>query len=285
MKLVPASRIFHHVTSCQTTSLQVLRDHFKLTTEKAQELLSLGSIYHNKNRLFTDEKLPRGAYLRLHLYPKRYPTQGIDWKKRVVFETKDFLVINKVPGIPTHAALDNALENCLEQTRRALDTDLFVTQRLDNPVGGLLVFAKNKKAQAQFNRWLVEKKVKKVYEAIVEGPCPTGFHQHFMEPSPRAPKVLSKEAKSSWLSCELTIQSCEEVKRDDGGTFRLRLELHTGRTHQIRAQLAFLGTPIIGDKLYGSKRISQLGSASIELKAIELSWPGQGGITVSKEEG
>lgn len=281
MKLVPASRIFHHVTSCQTTSLEVLRDHFKLTTEKAQELLRLGSIYYNKKRIFKNAELPGGAYLRLHLYPKRYPVQGVDWRKRVVFETGDFLVINKIPGIPTHPSLDNALENCLEQTRKALHIELFVTQRLDNPVGGLLVFAKNKKAQARFNQWLVEKKVKKVYEAIVEGRCPTGFHQHFMEPSPRAPKVLSVESKSSWLSCELTVQSCEETKREDGGAFRLRLELHTGRTHQIRAQLAFLGTPIIGDKLYGSKRISQQGSASIELKAVELSWPWQMPITLN----
>lgn len=280
MKLVPASRTFHHVTSCPTTALLVLIDHFKLAPEKAQELLSLGSIYQNKKRILKDEKLPRGAYLRLHLHPKRYPVQEVDWKKRVVFQNKEFLVIDKAPGIPTHASLDNAIENCLEQTRRALKTQLFVTQRLDNPVGGLLVFAKNKKAQAQFNQWLVEKKVKKIYQAVVEQPCPLGFNRHFMEPSPRAPKVLSSEQKPGWLSCELSILGCDEIKRGEKALFSLKLELHTGRTHQIRAQLAFLGSPILGDKQYGSRLKSTGGSGSIELKAVELSWPGQEKITL-----
>lgn len=281
MKLVPASRTFHHVTSCPTTVLKVLIEHFKLAPEKAQELLSLGSIYYNKKRILKEEKLPRGAYLRLHLHPKRYPVQEIDWEKGVVFQNKEFLVIDKVPGIPTHASLDNAIENCLEQTRRALETQLFVTQRLDNPVGGLLVFAKNKRVQAQFNQWLVEKKVKKIYQAVVEAPCPLGLHRHFMEPSPRAPKVLSLEERPQWLSCDLTILGCEEIKRGEMIFYKLKIELHTGRTHQIRAQLAFLGSPILGDKQYGSRHKSSGGPGSIELKAVELSWPGQEKISIS----
>jgi len=273
MSLVPASRIFHHVTSCPTTVLEVLETHFKVSSERAQELIELGSLYLNKKRVFRNETLPKGAYLRLHLYPKRYEVREIEWKKKVIFESSDFLVMNKPAGVPTHASVDNALENCLEQTRKALKKTLLVTQRLDVPVGGLLVFAKNKKAQARFNQWLVDKKVKKIYEALVESPCPLGLHRHYMEPSARAPKIISSEIKPHWLTCELTIHTCTEIKTEEKTLYQLRIELHTGRTHQIRAQLAFLGAPILGDKQYGSK-IKSLEKDTIALVAVGLQWPG-----------
>lgn len=274
MRLIPASRIFHHVTTRPTSVVEILTEHFKLTPERANELLSLGSIYSNKKRIFQNCPLARGVYLRLHLQPKRYPSAQINWKDRLVFETDNYVVINKLAGLPTHASVDNALENCLEQTRRSLGKPVFVTQRLDVPVGGLLVFAKNKKAQAKFNQWLLEKKIKKIYRAFVENPCPLGLVTHYMEPSSRAPKTLSSEPRANWLLCEMSILSSDEKKLENKTIYSLKIELHTGRTHQIRAQLAHLGLPILGDKLYGSPRI-QVQGEKIALEAVQVGWPGQ----------
>lgn len=274
MALVPANRIFHHVTARPTTVLRVLIEHFKLSSERAQELIQLGAIYFNKRRVFEDTQLPQAAYLRLHLHPKRFFVEGLNWRARILKETKDFIVINKPAGVPTHATVDNAVENCLAQMRNLLKTELFVTQRLDNPVGGLLLFAKTKDYQTRFNRWLSERQVQKTYLALIESPCSVARYTHWMQPSERSPKVLSAEPKDGWLSCELSILKCESVTMSGKNVYQVEIDLHTGRTHQIRAQLAFQGCPIMGDRLYGSKE--KFGSMNqIALLAKCLKWPQQ----------
>lgn len=272
MALIPAQRTFHHVTAKQTTVKKVLIEHFKLTEERAQELLTLGAIYSNKIRIFQDKELPRGAYLRLHLNPKRFPIEEINWKARLLKESPDFIVIDKPAGIPTHATLDNAVENSLVQMRKVLGGELFVTQRLDTPVSGLLLFAKNKSYQTRFNRWLAERQVHKTYVALVEKPCEVARYLHWMQPSERSPKVLSSEEKKGWLPCELSVLSCEAVILSGKKFYKVEVDLHTGRTHQIRVQLAFLGAPIFGDKLYGSRE-KGFPSHQIALRAKSLRWP------------
>jgi len=271
MALIPSNRIFHHVTAKPTSLKKILTEHFKISNERSSELITLGAIYSNKRRLFEDRDLAQGTYLRLHLHPKRFPAVGVDWGSSLIKETADFIVINKPAGIPTHATVDNAIENCLAQMRKVLRCELFVTQRLDTPVGGVLLFAKNKDYQAKFNRMLSERSLQKTYVALVEKPCPLGHHIHWMQPSERSPKVLSAESNPGWLSCELSVLNCVPKELGENSFFQIEVDLHTGRTHQIRTQLAFMGCPIIGDKLYGSgKRFHPNG---IALKAKRLRWP------------
>jgi 23S rRNA pseudouridine1911/1915/1917 synthase len=272
MALIPANRIFHHVTAKPTRLKRVLTEHFKLTEDRAFELINLGAIYSNKRRIFEDRELAQGTYLRLHLHPKRFPIEEIDWKSRLLEETANFIVINKPAGVPTHATVDNAIENSLAQMRKVLGCELFVTQRLDTPVGGILLFAKNKDYQAKFNRWLSERNLQKTYVALVEKASPLGHQVHWMQPSERSPKVLSSESRSGWLSCELSVLSCSPKSLGSKTFFQIEVDLHTGRTHQIRAQLAFMGCPIVGDKLYGSTEKS-FHPNRIALMAKRLKWP------------
>jgi 23S rRNA pseudouridine1911/1915/1917 synthase len=264
------SQIFHHITNEETSVSKCLAKHFGLDSPRIGELFDLGAIYSNKKRVFEDRKLPRGAYLRIHLKPKRFPVDTVDWQAVLLHEEKEFVIVNKPFGIPVHATLDNNRDNLLYQLRERTRKPLLVTARLDINVSGLLLFAKTSSFQRQFNQWLLERKIGKRYSAIVEKNVAAGHYTHFMEPSERCPKKLSADPSPNWLRCELSVLSTS-VWRE---VFQTDIELHTGRTHQIRAQMSALGAPILGDRMYGSKtRADFLEGDAIALCSTNLSFP------------
>ena len=220
-------------------------------TERVMDLLNLGSIYVDGVRAEGDRDISAGTYVRVHLKPKRYPVEGIKWADRIVFQNDDFLIVNKPKNIPVHPMLDNKIENVAVQLARHLGYPLFVTQRLDVGTEGLFLLAKTKDFQRRFNGLLKDKKVFKRYVARAEGRVREGHHSHFMFVSPRSPKIMADKPGpvGEWIDCHLKVIEC--LPRD--GFFETSIELITGRTHQIRAQLAHMGVPLRGDRLYGSQ--------------------------------
>ena len=263
-------RIGHHVVSRSTRLAECLTRHFRLSDSRVHELLTLGAVYLGKRRQYEDCALREGNYVRVHLMPKRFDVGGIVWQDRIVAETQEFLLVDKPPGVPTHATLDNAQDNVLHQLRQVVKTELWVTQRLDVPVGGLLFLAKTRKTQARFNSLLLNRQVEKSYQAVAKGEPTLGKHTHFMEPSDRAPKKLSADPRDGWVPCELEFKA---VRPMPDGLFEIDIQLGTGRTHQIRAQLSFLKCPIVGDRLYGSTEPSEHRGA-IRLYCVGLAWEG-----------
>jgi 23S rRNA pseudouridine1911/1915/1917 synthase len=213
------------------------------------------------------------------LQPKRYPVGGVDWPATVVHRNERFIVVHKPAGIPVHATLDNQIENVLHQLRVALDVPLYITQRLDTEVSGLIVFARTAEFQRQFNRFLVERTVRKRYRALLASAPETGRFVHYMEPSERSPKTIRSEAHADWLECVLRVLSVKPAGCSIPAphAFDVEIELETGRTHQIRAQLSALGSPIVGDKLYGSRtryRVNETLLPGIALFSTSISWRG-----------
>lgn len=231
-----------HLIDCICAELNMQRDQI-------QELLDFGAVYLNQQRIFKNQAVTANDLIRVHKTPRRFNIQDMDWKARIIFDQNDFLILNKPRGIPCHPSVDNFYENILQQLQIKFRYSLFITHRLDVPTGGLLVLAKNKKFQSEFNHLLTEKKVKKYYKAIVPGNCDLmGVLTHYMEPSPTAPKKLSFDPEPEYLKCQLEILS--SYFDAENNQTEMMIDLITGRTHQIRAQLSTMGYPILGDTQY-----------------------------------
>ncbi len=222
----------------------------------------------------------RGELLRVHTTPRRFDVSALRNSQVMVFENADFVVINKPAGLPVHATVDNARENILAILSEQLRMELKITHRLDIATSGLMLYAKNLDFQKCFNEQLAAGRVNKIYQAVVSGDfAKSSFRAgdelvHYMEPSPRAPKNVSAVAEPGWLKCVLQILSVAPYARhtvcDDASALNintttsvLNIKLTTGRTHQIRAQLAHVGFPILGDTRYRGVSYPQGGSDSL----------------------
>lgn len=178
----------------------------------------------------------------------------------VVFENTDLMVINKPAGMVVHpsaghhtgtlvhAALAHApdLEGVGGEQRPG------IVHRLDKDTSGLILIAKNDQA----HRWLQDqfriRKVKKVYLALVDGapPTPEGRIEAAIARDPSHRKRMAVVAPGRGRDSVTEYQTVESFPS------HTLIEAHplTGRTHQIRLHLAFLGTPIVGDSVYGHRK-------------------------------
>ena len=264
--------IQHALASEDGPILLILQSDLSLNEVHAHWLCNFGAIYHNHQRIrSSDMTIKKGDYLRVHSIPRRFPVEHSNWKSCVLAETNDFVVINKPFGIPTHATVDNLFENAAHQISLALNTPIYVTHRLDVATSGILLLAKTKELQRQFNFALQDGLVEKTYVATVSGHLTkTGLIEHFMETSNYLPKQISSTAVEGWRPCLLEILQTQA--QDENSQVIIRLI--TGRTHQIRAQMSALGHPVLGDRLYtGDVSLRKLPWGQIEkieLKARSL---------------
>ena len=244
---------------------EILIAALSLSSEDFWNLLKLGAIYVNDERQTKNKFIAPNNSFRVHSRPRRFKCD-FPWHSLIVFENDFCLVLNKPSGIPSHPGLDNAVENALTQTSLARRYPLFVTHRLDTLTSGLIVYAKKASFAKSFNRQLQERSIEKKYVALVEGTkvLPQKL-THFMNPAAGTPKKLADAPSSGWALCELEILAQKEVAP---GLCWVKLKLLTGKTHQIRAQLSYVGAPILGDKLYGARQA--FGDFAIALRSCEI---------------
>lgn len=250
----------------------IVGKYLEMPPEKYRELLELGSIYLNDQRVRSECLVKVKDYLRVHSNPRRYQVQKVIYPDLILEEAEEYVVVHKPCGLPVHASVDNLQENLLYELSKKMNIDLKITNRLDVATEGLLLFAKTPEFQTKFNEYLVQGRVQKTYRAIVHSmkPLTLGRKVHYMQPSPRAPKVVSSEFKEGWQECVLDVLEVNPIGAESTEVF---INLITGRTHQIRAQLSALGNPIIGDCQYGSSiRLSE-SSEEIKLQSYCLRFP------------
>lgn len=173
----------------------------------------------------------------------------------IIYEEKDFLVAEKEPGISSQS--DNlGEENMLSLLKDETKSDIYLVHRLDKNVGGVMVFAKTKKMAAYLSECIKEKvDFQKEYLAVVEGtPKEKDDLQDFLYKSGKDNKVyIVKKERRGVKKASLSYETLKTIETEKGPMSLVRVNLHTGRFHQIRAQFSNIGHALIGDGKYGSR--------------------------------
>ena len=198
---------------------------------------------------------------------------------QVLYEDNHLIAVNKVGGLlvqgdktgdPT--LIDLVKSYLVNAYNKPGEAFLGVIHRIDRPTSGIVLFAKTSKALTRMNAVFSERQVKKTYHALVEGhvssPSQTLTHYLLRKPALNKSFAYQKEVENSKkASLSFTV-----LKHLDRYTY-LSIELHTGRHHQIRAQLAALGHPIKGDLKYGAKRSNTNGQIDLVAQSLRFEHP------------
>ena len=231
-----------------------------LTRSQATRLIESGEVAVNGRAVSKSYKLAGGEDIAVTL-PEPEPVEAVpqDIPLDVVYEDADVIVVNKPSGMVVHPApghpdgtLVNALLYHCAGTLSGVGGALRpgIVHRIDRDTSGLIIAAKNDAAHQYLSAQLADHTLARTYECIVvgklredRGAVDAPIARHPTDRKRMAVVAGGREAVTHW----------EVIARYPGYT-HVRCRLETGRTHQIRVHMAYIGHPILGDTVYGAKK-------------------------------
>ena len=161
----------------------------------------------------------------------------------ILFYDNDIAVCIKPVGLDSEAEVPAAI-------KQALGGEVFPIHRLDKNVGGVMVYARNKKAAATLSKLVQEGQMVKEYVACVHGTPPEEgtWEDLIWKDSAKNKVFVVKRQRNGVKKAKLEYRTLRS-----GESSLVRIRLHTGRSHQIRVQFSSRGFPLVGDHKYGSR--------------------------------
>ncbi len=250
--IIPTEQRNKRIDSYLATELDISRS-------AAQQWLAESLVCVNGKTINKSYKISGGEEIVVEIpAPVAYEVMAEDIPLDIVYEDDDLLVVNKPKGMVVHPAvghyegtLVNALLAHCGDSLSGINGVLRpgIVHRIDMDTSGLLIVAKNDKAHQGLSEQIKVHSFTRVYEAVIVG--------HLKEtqgtvdaPIGRHPTQRKKMAVTVTNSKAATTHY--EVIAEYPGYSHVRLRLETGRTHQIRVHMAYLGHPVAGDTVYGS---------------------------------
>ncbi len=257
-----------------------------ITRSQAQKLISENHVTVNNRKLKSSYKVQLNDHIVINPPdPQSSVLTPYDFKLDILFEDDDLLVINKPANLVVHPAqghesdtLVNALIHHYPNFEVGLNENRpGIVHRLDKDTSGSLVVAKNHEAQLNLSKQFKDKTVHRIYWALCHGP----FHlnnkdrRHIYDPenTPESfiiKSYLARHPNDRKRNSSQPLNDDEEFQNGKlaitqffykgtlpNGLVLFHCKLYTGRTHQIRVHISEMGSPIIGDILYGKRRASK----------------------------
>jgi len=231
--------------------------HF--SRSRLQALIRAGDVQLEGKGARTRATVRAGDIVRLTVPPlEEIAAEAEEIPLEILFEDEDVLVLNKPSGLVVHPGAGNQahtlvnalLHHCANLSGIGGKERPGIIHRLDKDTSGCLVVAKNDSAHHELARQFAEREVKKIYLALVAGTLkrPRGTIDAPIGRHPVQRKKMSIDQRRGRAA-----KTEYRVLRSGGGFSLVECALHSGRTHQLRVHLHYLGHPIIGDSLYGKK--------------------------------
>lgn len=228
-------------------------------------LIENGNVQVNNKPLEIGKRLRLRDTIDIQFTTEKYYLDGENIPLEIIFDTPDFVIISKDPGINTHSfsgqygktgtLLNAILYHFGKQCNISGIERPGIIHRLDKDTSGLVIIAKTSRSMQPLQTKIAKKEIRKLYYAVVAGVLPEAEgiiesyighnaddHTKMTTQNPIDPKIAKTRFKL--------------LKHLDNKYSLLEIELFTGRTHQIRVHLADMGYPIIGDKVYGNPEIN-----------------------------
>jgi 23S rRNA pseudouridine1911/1915/1917 synthase len=164
----------------------------------------------------------------------------------ILYQDRALLAVNKPAGLLFHGYTKGLPMPLVDQIKAEVQPYVGVVHRLDRPVSGVALFARNSKVAGRLGEQFQQRSLDKIYLALVEGEPEA--EAAVLEDILEAPPSTDRPSKGP-QACLLTYVKL----KSEGGLTLLAIQLGTGRRHQIRMQLSRRGWPIVGDQEYGAK--------------------------------
>ncbi len=198
---------------------------------------------------------------------------------KIIYEDNHLIAVNKPAGVLVHddvtgdVTLKEMVQDYIKHRyKKPGDVFLGVIHRIDRPVSGVVVFARTSKALSRMNALFSSRKIEKNYRAIVWERTPQleGRLTHYMiKDNAKNKSKVYNIPKSDRKKAILDYRMLSEVSH----YIMLEIKPTTGRSHQIRAQLAHVGSTIVGDRKYGYRKFNQDRSICLHCRSLSFEHP------------
>ena len=238
---------------------EYIKTKYNISRSKAQKLnddnLILVNGEHKNNSYIVEDKDIIELIEKKEYVPSKFKGENIPLD--IVYEDEDIVIINKASGMVVHPAsgnYENTLVNALIYRYNLDDTNVRsgIVHRIDKDTSGLVIVAKNDKTLELVTEMFKNKKIKKTYLAIVDGVI---NNKSGTINAPIARDVKDRKKMMVGKDGKKSITHFYVLKNFKNNTY-ISLNLETGRTHQIRVHMAYIGHPITNDKVYGKEKTS-----------------------------